>query len=813
MRKALLTLLLATIALVASGQGRLVGCVHDNGRPLELVNVGVISLERPVGSVTDAKGFYAIDIPTTDSVTVRFSMTGYQSQEHRVRCLAGTTMTLDIDLRKGTLLNEVEVSGNKTRKTTFTHIDVERLENTLGPSAGVETLLKTLPDVASSNELSSQYNVRGGSFDENLVYINDVEVYRPMLIRSGEQEGLSIINPDLVDHLQFSPGGFDASYGDRMSSVLDIIYSRPTEFRAKASLSLLDAAASVQGLAGKDFTYSAGFRRHTNRYVFRSLDTRGDYTSDYTDFQALLSYRISERLTASYLGVFTNNSYGVVPTDRSTDFGNINEQLHLDIYFDGQEVDSYKTLLNALTLTCLPNDDWQVKWINSLQSSGEKETYDIQSQYWLRQAMIGALTDTMFDRGVGTFLEHARNHIATTIVSSEVKATRFAPLGSWNMGLKFQHEWIDAQMREWRYIDSAGYSVPTALPSWGDPANMPTPPVLQDFCHSDNSVSTQRLAAYLQRELNFNTGHNTEWNFLVGLRAQYYHMDFAKLDSASNHGVLVSPRLIASLKPDWKRDILFRLAAGIYHQEPFYREFQRPDGTLNTHILPQHSYQAMGTMDWNFRILDKPVKLTADIYYKYITNLIPYTINNLRIRYDAHNEAVGYATGLSLRLNGEIVDGLESWASLSIMKTQEDIVGDGRSWIDRPTDQRVSFKLYFQDYVPEVPFWRMNLTLIAAGGTPVLLHSSVGNRNLTRLPAYYRVDFGNTIHLSKLRRCQSWKLFRHVDDLMVGVEVFNLFDFRNVVSFLWVADVENRYYPVPNFLTGRQLNLKLTAQF
>ena len=799
--------------LAAAAQGRLVGHVTDGSRPLEYVNVGIVSLSRPVGDVTDRRGAYSLTIPTEDSVTIRFSMAGYQPQEYRLRCLSGATVTLDVQLRSGTLLPEFEVATDKTRTTTFTQISVEKLSSTVGPSGGVESLIKTLPDVASNNELSSQYNVRGGSFDENLVYINGIEIYRPMLIRSGEQEGLSIISPDLVDHILFSPGGFDATYGDRMSSVLDITYSRPTEFRAKGSLSLLGGSASVQGLVGDRFTYSAALRKHTNRYIFRSLDTKGDYTSDYTDLQTILSYRLSDRLSASYLGVYTHNDYGLVPTDRSTAFGNMMESLRLDCYFDGQEIDSYSTLLHALTLDYLPSDDWQLRWINALQSSGEQENYDIQCQYWLRQALVGSLTDSTFDRGVGTFLDHARNAVHTTIASSELKATRFAPLGAWDLGLKYQYEQISARIREWTYIDSAGYGIPSHLPSWGDPANMPYPTLLQNFCHADNRVTTQRLSAYAQRELDFNTGRNTDLSFILGLRAQYYSIAFPQLDSAANRGLLVSPRLSASLKPDWQRDLLFRLSAGIYHQAPFYREFQYPDGSLNTHILPQHSYQATYTVDYNFRLFQKPFKLTADLYYKYITNLITYTVDNLRIRYDATNDAVGYATGLSLRLNGEVVDGLESWASLSLMKAQEDLPGDGRGWVDRPTDQRISFKLFFQDYVPDIPYWRMSLSLIASGGTPVLRHSSTGVRNLTRLPAYYRIDWGNSIHISKLRRCQHWRLFHYVDDLMLGVEVFNLFDYHNCVSYLWIADTENQYHPVPNYLTGRQLNVKLTVEF
>lgn len=812
MKQGLLALLL--LVMLPAGlwaQGRIVGRVTEGSKGLEYVNVGVVNLDKPVGTFTDKKGCYDLVVPEGDSLLLRFSMTGYKTQEFWIKVLHGMTLTMDCQLKAGTMLKEVEVKDDKVRRTTFTQIEVEKLDNTVGPSGGVESLLKTLPDVASNNELSSQYNVRGGSFDENLVYINGVEVYRPMLIRSGEQEGMSIINPDMVDHILFSPGGFDATYGDKMSSALDITYGRPIEFKAKASASLLGGALSAEGTAGERVAYSLGFRKHTNGYLFKSLETKGDYTTDYTDLQGLIAIKASDKLDVNVLGVWTNNKYGVVPSDRSTDFGNMMEQMHLDIYFDGQEVDSYNTMLGAVFLDYRPNDDWQLKWLNSVQSNREQETYDLQSQYWLRQAQVGSLTDTMFDRGVGTFLEHARNHIDTRIVSSELKATRYAALGNWNMGIRYQHEEVDASMREWKYVDSAGYAVPTAPSDWGNPSSMPTNPMLQRFCNAQNSVSTNRLTGYLQRDFNFNTRHNADWGFVMGVRGQYYHMAFPGADADANEGVLLSPRVSANFKPNWKKDMLFRLAAGLYHQAPFYREFRYADGTLNTHIDAQHSYQTTGTMDWNLNLWQKPFRLTADVYYKYVTNLIPYSVDNLRICYEAENNAVGYATGVSLRLNGELVEGLESWASLSVMQAKENI--DNGGWISRPTDQLMSFKVFMQDNVPQFPFWRMALSFIASTGTPVMMPNQSDLSKQTRLKNYFRVDWGNTIQLSKFKKLENKKLFRYVDEVLLGVEVFNLFDYRNVVSYLWVSDVEGKYYGVPNYLTGRQVNVKLTMEF
>lgn len=784
-----------------------------DGGPLEYVNVGVLSSNGSVGTVTDSKGRYEIVLPTTDSVTLRFSLTGYSIQQHRIKVLKGMMLSLDCEMLPSTTrLQEVTIEDDKVRKTTFTQIDVQKIENSVGPSDGVESLIKTLPDVASNNELSSQYSVRGGSFDENLVYINGVEVYRPILVRCGEQEGLSIINPDMVDNVMFSPGGFDVTYGDRMSSVLDITYNRPTCFKEKVSGSLLGGSAWAQGLVAEKLAYSVGVRHHSNKYVLGSLDTKGDYTTDYTDFQAILDYKFSEKCNLSFLGVWTHNNYALTPHNRSTDFGTFNQQLHLDVYFDGEEADSYNTLLSALTLDYHPNDKWNIKAIASIQGSTERETYDIQSQYWLREVVVGT-QDTMFDRGVGTFLEHARNSLQTHIYSAELKATRFATLGNWNMGLKFHYEDVSDRIREWKWVDSAGYTFPTNLGEPGNIDNMPQNPILQLYCNSRNGLSTNRLSGYLQRSLVFYTRHDHEISLLIGARGQYYNTDFIEANTQPKSKLLISPRLSLNYQPNWKQDMLFRLTTGIYHQPPFYREYRYDDGSINPMLEAQHSYQVMGTFDWNFKAWTMPFRLTADLYYKYITNLVPYTIENLRIRYDAENSAVGYATGLSVRINGELVKGLESWASLSIMKSEQDVLNDNLSWYARPTDQRFSFKVFLQDNVPNMEYWRMSLSLIATSGMTCTYPYQTDFSVIRRLPMYYRVDWGNTIQLSQFPSLKSKRLFQKVDDILLSLEVFNLFNYHNVVSYLWVSDINNIYSAVPNYLTARQLNLKVTVTF
>lgn len=789
-----------------SAQGVVEGTVTDmlTGEPLQYTAVGIVG--SSVGTTSNAQGRYRLEIATSDSVTLQFSFVGYSSQEHRIAVKGPHTLNVSMK-QTAQQLEGVNITTDKSRTSQFTQIEVSRLDDAVGPSGGVESLVKMLPDVQSSNELSSQYSVRGGSFDENLVYINGIEVFRPMLIRSAQQEGMSIINPDLVDYILFSPGGFDATYGDKLSSVLDITYSRPSEFSGKVGFSLLGAAASLQGRAGERLSYAVAFRQHSNSYVLGSLDTKGHYTTSYSDLQALLGYRVNDRLDLKALVLLTRNIYGLVPESQTTTFGGFYMPLSLRVYFDGQEQDRYNTLLGAFTADYRMNDNWRFRTSLSAQHISEIESYDVQSQYFLYELALGqSASDTvMFDRGVGTFLEHARNRLTTDIVSLNVNATRQALLGSWQMGLKLQVERVGDHLREWRWVDSAGYAMPATPLPFGDSSNVATNPLLQNYAHADNRLATLRGGAFVQRDVNFTTARGSDIKLVAGLRGQLY-----KVDAAQRARTILSPRLSASYKPIGSRDLIFRLATGIYSQPPFYREYRRNDGTLQPDLDPQRSYQLMATADWRFRMADRPFTLTADLYYKYITHLVPYTLDNLRLRYMPDLEAVAYAAGFGVRLNGELVEGLESWASLSLMQTQEDIEGDGLGWLARPTDQRLSFKLFLQDNIPTLPWWRMSLSLIYGSGTPV---SRYADGEAFRLPAYYRVDWGNTVQLSQFERLKRCRVFHHVKDIQLGVEVFNLFNFRNVVSYLWVADYENRQYPVPNYLTASQLNFKMTILF
>ena len=801
--------LLLLCPLMTVGQGIVTGVVTDSlsGEVLQYTSIGVVGTSE--GTTTDARGRYRLQIGTSDSITLQYSYVGYRTVEHRVAVKGN--VRIDVAMYPmARQLQGVEIVVDTLRGTGLTKIDIQRLDDAVGPGGGVEGVIKMLPDVQSNNELSSQYSVRGGSFDENLVYINEVEVFRPMLIRSAQQEGMSIINPDLVSYILFSPGGFDVTYGDKLSSVLDITYGRPIEFRGKVSASLLGGAASVQGLVGEKLSYSLGVRQHSNSYIFGSLDTKGSYTTSYTDVQALLGYKVNDRLDLGLLALWTRNVYGLVPESQTTSFGGFYMPMELRIYFDGQEQDKYNTLLGAVTADYRLNEDWRFKASLSAQHIAERERYDVQSQYFLYELAMGENVGdtTQFDRGVGTFLEHAANRLTTDLLALDAYAVKQARLGSWIFGVKLQAEQIADHLREWKWVDSAGYALPTDIRPFGDTNNLPVSPILQQYANAENNMQTLHAGAYVQRDVSIVTRNGDEYKFIAGLRGQLYQGTFTNGLKA-----MLSPRFSGSYKPHGEQDLVFRLAAGIYQQAPFYREYRRVDGTLANGLEPQTSYQVTGTSDWRLRLWNKPFTITADLYYKYITNLIPYTVDNLRLRYMPDESAVGYVTGFSLRINGELVEGLESWASLSLMQTQEDIEGDGLGWLARPTDQRFSFKLFLQDHVPDIPWWRMSLNLVFGTGTPVTIPMGQRTEDAFRLPPYYRVDWGNTVQLKEFAFFKRSKLGGMLDDVQVGVEVFNLFNFRNVVSYLWVSDYDNRYYPVPNYLTARQLNFKLTVLF
>jgi hypothetical protein len=672
----------------------------EQGRPLELVNVAISGLAG--GTSTDTRGRYQLEIPSNKEVYIGYSFIGFEKEIEQVNLASGERREINKTLKSSsTSLPQVEVSDDQIRTSSLQRIDPKLATRVVSASDGLISLLKTEIGVSSSNELSSQYSVRGGNFDENLVYVNDIEIYRPFLIRSGQQEGLSFVNSDLVSSLLFSAGGFDAKYGDKMSSVLDLQYRKPTTFAGSLSASLLGGSVHLEGTMNKrKFTYLMGVRYKSNQYILNSLETRGDYKPSFLDVQGLFTYDLTKKLEISFLGNIASNKYQLVPESRETDFGTVNQAKRLTIYFDGQEVDRYLTYLGGLTLTYKPDKNTRLKLIASGYNSQESETYDMLGQYWIGDIESNLASENFGDviesQSVGAELTHARNELNVGVFNLAHRGTTEFGSSLMQWGVKYQHEQIDDRMNEWILIDSAGYALPRPSDSIGysDPAAQPYIPFeLYDIIRTSESITSNRYTAFVQNSWGVIT--DSKLAFTLGIRANYW--DF-------NQQLVVSPRATVSFKPDWEKDILFRLSAGMYYQPPFYRELKNLDGRINDDQKAQSSFHFVAASDWNFQAWGRPFKFVTEVYYKYLGSLVPYLIDNVRIRYYSFQQSTGYAAGIDMKVSGEFVRGIESWASISVMGTQEDIAGDfyfddegnrvEPGYIPRPTDQRVNFSLF-----------------------------------------------------------------------------------------------------------------------
>ena len=811
--------------------------VDEKGKALELVNVAISGL--PGGTVTDRKGKYELGVPANTKVYIVVSFVGYEKEIEEVLLNAGERKEINKALKLTyTTLPMVEVESDLERTSNVVRLDPKLAFNISSASDGIPTLIKTLPGVASNNELSSQYSVRGGNFDENLIYVNDIEIYRPFLVRSGQQEGLSFVNSDLVSSLLFSAGGFDAKYGDKMSSVLDLQYKKPTEFGGSAAISLLGASLHLEGATpDRKFTYLTGFRYKTNQYLLNGLDTKGDYNPVFLDFQALLSYNISKKVEISFLGNLASNKYQLSPTSRETDFGTVQQAQRLTIFFEGQEVDSYFNYLGGLTTTYKPNKHTQLKFIASGYNSQETETYDILGQYWIGRVETNFGSENFGDvvetQGVGSYLNHARNYLDVTVFNLAHKGSKEFRNQFMQWGVKYQRELIDDRMNEWVLIDSAGYSLPRPPDTPGVPTT-DEPFALYEVIRTAAKINSNRYTGFIQNSWGIDPD-SSEFTITAGIRANYW--DY-------NHQLVVSPRATASFKPNWEKDLLFRLSAGVYYQPPFYRELKNIDGEINTNQKAQSSFQLVGATDWNIQFWGRPFKFTTEVYYKFLNNLIPYQIDNVRIRYYAFEQSKGYASGIDFKVNGEFVKGIESWASLSFMGTKENIIGDyyydyfneegnkvgsgpekntnagitnvgiEPGFIPRPTDQRVNFSIFFQDYLPMNPTYKMSLTLIFGSSLPFGPPQSPKYKHTLRMPPYRRIDIGFSKEIiGEHSRFSAKNPFRVFESLWITAEILNLLQVNNTVSYIWVTDVYGRQYAVPNYLTPRQLNIKLAARF
>ena len=814
MHKGLLLLLLLLFSFLGYSQ-TINGTITDEQNN-SLLSVNISILNQSMGAISDENGKYSLEIPPNRSVVVVYSFIGYEMEKIRIPMLKeGQNYTLNIQLKtSSTLLEDVIITDQKSRKESFSRIKPKHVSVLPGNSGGIEAILKTLPGVSSANELSSQYSVRGGNFDENLVYVNGIEVYRPFLVRSGQQEGLSFVNTDMVSSILFSAGGFDAKYGDKMSSVLDITYKRPRENAATLQLSLLGGAAHFEGITKNGrLSYLIGARHKTSQYLLNSLDTEADYSPKFSDIQTFVNFELNTNWQISFLGNISSNQYKMVPKNRDTEFGTVNEALKLTIYFEGQEVDKYQTYFGALSTSYQPNTKLQLQFTTSAFRTFEQENFDILGEYWLYQLEnnLGSdnFGDIAFDRGVGKYINHARNSLNATVTNFSHKGNYNNESLKFDWGFRVQKEEIEDKISEWNLIDSAFFNFPHPDDNIGDTADPNQQIIMSELLKTQINLSSYRNSGYIQ--VSKDIGNLT---ITGGTRGSYW---------TYNEELLMSPRVSLAYAPIWKKDIVFRAASGIYYQSPFYKELRTPEGTLNHNIKAQKSTHYVLGADYLFYSWGRPFKWITEVYYKNLENLIPYKVDNVRIQYLANDLSNGYARGIDMKINGEFVSGVESWVSLSVMKTEEDIVGDfitntngsttEAGFIPRPTDQRVNFSMFFQDYIPGNPNYKMHLNLVYGTGLSFGPPKAEKYQDILRIPDYRRVDIGFSAVLKSEEKKSRLKWLNAFKSIWLSAEVFNLLDINNTVSYLWVADITGRQYAVPNYLTSRQLNAKLILTF
>ena len=789
LKTSILFVLFLMVTQVAIGQSfTLQGKVSDkDGNPIELASVMVVSQGKL--AMTNLKGEFHMQLHSADSVKVRFSMIGYKSKERVLRRPQGK-QTMLVQLLDDNEMQEVVVEGKTKQHGTTEELDVDKVKQ--GPSASgnaVEEMVQTQAGVSTHSELSSQYNVRGGTFDENSVYINNIEVYRPFLVRSGQQEGLSIINPDMVQSVGFSTGGFEAKYGDKMSSALDITYKRPKRTEASLTASLLGASAYL-GIASKKFTWTNGVRYKTNRYLLGSLQTKGEYKPSFLDYQTYLSWQPSKRWQIDFIGNISDNHYNFQPEDRETNFGTLQNVKKFRVYFDGQEKDLFRTYFGSLSITRHLSPRTDVSLLASAFSTREQERYDIQGQYWLTQ------TETSENLGVGTYMQHSRDYLNANVKSLKLMLQHRMGKHKIEGGVTYKVEQVKENSAEYEYRDSAGYNVPHT----GRDLRMIY------ALRAKNELNAKRIESYLQDTWNFQTRDSVPTLFTFNYGVRFAHWSF-------NGESIVSPRASLTITPGKNRNLSFRIAGGLYYQAPFYKELRDTSvvngityATLNQSVRSQRSIHVLASMSYRFEMMGRPFKFTAEAYYKALSQLVPYSVDNVKVTYYGDHHATGHATGLDLKLFGEFVPGTDSWLTLSVMNTRMRL--NGKS-IPLPTDQRYALNLYFTDYFPGTTRWRMSLKLAYADGLPFATPHQELENNSFRAPAYKRADIGMSYRLigSDNRRNSVFK------NVWLGLDCLNLFGINNVNSYYWVTDISGQQYAVPNFLTGRQINGRVTVEF
>ena len=816
MKKILLIFFLFPTLLWSQKSSIIKGFVKDSdNNSIENVSVKFGS----TGTTTNSSGFYQIRIPLDTNISLEFSHVGFKSLTKEFFIKKRNIIRFSpVLILENEVLEEVVIK-NETKDaqgvTTFKAKDIERIP---GANSGIETLLMTMPGVSNNNELSTQYNVRGGNFDENLVYVNGIEIYRPFLVRSGQQEGLSFVNSTMVQNINFSAGGFQAKYGDKLSSVLDITYRKPTEFSATVKASLLGSSITVEDVfLDNALTAIVGVRYRDNSLFVNSKQIETNFKPRFTDVQTFLTYKKNEKLSLNFLGNFSLNTYDYQPVTRRTRFGTVSDPLELIVFYDGQEKDTYLTAFGALSANYQVNDNLELTSTLSAFNTQEEEYFDIAASYNLGEvdSNIGSETfgDVTFSEGIGSQLNHSRNDLDALITNVQVKGTYKKNESQIDFGIKYQIEDIKDRIREWEIIDSVGFSVrPLNLGFINDQPYNPYSGPIEPFqnIRAENKLSIKRLSGFFQySKKGFIGDHKVWWN--LGLRGHLWSVNANQNNSTSQF--ILSPRAQFAIKPNWDKDMLFRVSGGVYAQPPFYKELRNFKGEIIPNIKAQKSIHMVLGNDYSFTMWDRPFKLTTELYFKSLSNINPYSVDNVRIRYQANNNAKGYATGIDVRLNGEFVPGNESWVSLGILKTEENI--NNRGYIARPSDQRFKLGILFQDYVPNLPDLKAYLNLVYNSGVPGGAPSYADPYNFqNRLRDYRRADLGVLYIFTDAKKRFSSGFLSKFKEFTAGLELFNMFDIQNSITNTWVRDAATKnQFGVPNYLSGRILNLRIGMKF
>jgi hypothetical protein len=796
--------------ILLSQNGYIKGVVLDiNNNPIENVN---ISSESNVGATTNSNGFYSIEVKASNNVNITFSHVNFKSVSFLVNLKTNEVYefypVMDINIEQ---IEEIVLNSNKRAELkNIITIDPQIIRTIKGAQPGIENLLKTLPGVNISNELSTQYSVRGGNFDENLVYVNGIEIYRPFLVRSGQQEGLSFVNSNLIKNINFSAGGFQSKYGDKLSSVLDIEYKNPNGNNLSGNLNLLGGNITSENISkNAKVSNILGVRYRDNSLLVNSRETLTNYNPKFIDIQNFLTANINEKFSFNFLSYMSVNNYNYKPESRQTNFGTLDDPTALIVYYQGQEKDKYQTFFGAVKLNFKATDYTELSLITSAFQTSEKEYFDILAQYRLGEVNnnIGDedLGDVEFSEGIGSQLNHGRNNLNAIIYNIEHKGSFKKNKNNLEWSLKLTKEDIRDRIVEWEVIDSTGYSIdPPFFESLGDqPYTANEGPIVPyQNIRKTNNTNTNRIQSFIQWSKNFNLG-STKVYSNAGVRLHGWSIDKQKIN------FVFSPRFQVGIKPDWEKDMIFKLSGGVYQQPPFYRELRDYNGDINYDVKAQKSIQLVASNEYSYMLWNRPFKLTSELYYKNMSNINPYSIDNVRIRYLANNNAKAYAYGLDVRLNGEFIKGTESWFSFGYLNTKENI--DNQGYIPRPSDQRLKFGILFQDYIPNIPDLKMYLNLVYNSGVPGGAPSYANAYDYqNRLPDYKRVDLGISYVIvgGEKDYKKGWK--KNFSGLNIGLEIFNMFDIQNSITNTWVRDVySKRQYSIPNYLTPRILNLTI----